>query len=155
MTSTIKEQLIKLGIELPTPSSPAANYSPFVKVQNLVFISGQITSWGGKLEYRGCLGKEYNVDDGYQAARICGLNILSQLNEACNGDLNRVRQVVKLGGFVNSLPNFEDQPKVINGASDLIASVFGDIGMHCRAAVSTNSLPLGVSVEIDAIFELK
>ena len=108
----------------------------------------------GELQYVGTVGDDFNVDDGYQAARICAINLLAQLKEACSGDLDRVKQVVKLGGFVNCTPDFTDQPKVINGASDLIAEVFGESGKHSRAAVSAASLPLGVAVEIDAIFEI-
>ena len=123
-------------------------------VGKLLFISGQISiSDNGDL-IKGKIGKDLNTDEGYQAAKRCGLSIVSQAKEACNGDLSKIKSCIKLTGFVNSTNDFTDQPKVINGASDLIASIFGDDGMHTRAAVSTNSLPLGVSVEVDAIFEL-
>ena len=123
-------------------------------VGNLLYISGQISiAENGEL-IKGKVGKDLSVDDGYKAAERCGLSIISQAKVACNGDLSKVKSCVKLTGFVNSTDNFTDQPKVINGASDLIAAIFGDAGMHTRAAVSTNSLPLGVSVEVDAIFEL-
>ena len=121
---------------------------------NLLFISGQISiNEKGDL-IKGKLGKEMTIEDGYKAAERCGLSVVSQAKEACNGDLSKIKSCVKLTGFVNSTEDFIEQPKVINGASDLIASIFGDAGMHTRAAVSTNSLPLGVSVEVDAIFEL-
>ena len=123
-------------------------------VGNLLYISGQISiAENGEL-IKGKVGKDLSTDDGYNAAKRCGLSIISQAKVACNGDLSKIKSCVKLTGFVNSSDSFTDQPKVINGASDLIASVFGEAGMHTRAAVSTNSLPLGVSVEVDAIFEL-
>ena len=155
MTNMIEQKLQMLQIKLPEASSPAANYVPFIKTGNLVFISGQLTSWNGSLKFVGSVGKEFSLEDGYEAARICGLNILSQLKIACNSDLDQVKQVVKLGGFVNSSVNFVDQPKVINGASDLMVAVFGDkIGTHTRFAVSVPSLPLGSAVEVDGVFEL-
>ena len=150
----IDSRLAELGITLPKPTTPAANYVPFVVTGNLVMIAGQITSLNGEVKYVGKLGADFSIDEGYQAARICGLNLLAQVRVACGGDLDRVRRVVRLGGFVNCTPDFRDMPKVINGASDLMAEVFGDAGKHARAAVGTASLPLGVATEVDAIFEI-
>jgi enamine deaminase RidA (YjgF/YER057c/UK114 family) len=149
------EQKIKeLKIEIPDAKAPVGSYVATKKVGNLLFISGQISiSSNGEL-IKGKIGKDLTTEDGYEAAKRCGLSILAQAKKACEGDLSKVKACVKLTGFVNSTDDFIEQPKVINGASDLIASVFGDNGMHTRAAVSTNSLPLGVSVEVDAIFEL-
>ena len=154
MSGTIDARLAELGIELPTAAAPAANYVPYVVSGNLVFVSGQITMLNGELQYVGRLGEDYGVDEGYQAARICALNLIAQVKAACGGDLDRVKRVVRLGGFVNSTGGFTDQPKVINGASDLMADVFGDAGRHARAAVGTPSLPLGIAVEVDGIFEI-
>ena len=153
MAGRIEERLEELGIVIPETPAPAGSYVPFVATGNLLFISGQI-SIQGDTRYVGKIGVEYSVEDGQQAARICALNILAQLRAACDGDLDRVVRCVRLGGFVNSTPEFTDQPKVINGASDLLAEVFGESGKHSRAAVSAASLPLGVAVEIDAIFEI-
>ena len=121
---------------------------------NMLFISGQISIDENGQLIRGKVGKDLNTDDGYNAAKRCALSIVAQVKKACNNDLSKVKSCIKLTGFVNSTEDFTDQPKIINGASDLIASIFGEAGMHTRAAVSTNSLPLGVSVEVDAIFEL-
>jgi len=154
MAGKIETRLQELGIELPNAAAPAANYIPFVVSGNLVFVSGQITLKDGKIEYIGKIGVDFTVDEGYQAARLCGLNLLAQAKAAAGGDLDRIKGVVKLGGFVNSLPDFANQPEVINGASDLMVDVFGDSGKHARFAVSAGALPRGVAVEIDAIFEL-
>ena len=143
-----------LNINLPEAKPPVGSYVATKIVGNLLYISGQISiSENGEL-IKGKVGKDLSVDDGYKAAERCGLSIISQAKVACNGDLSKIKSCVKLTGFVNSTEDFSDQPKVINGASDLIASIFGKAGMHTRAAVSANSLPLGVSVEVDAIFEL-
>ena len=151
---TIEEKIQKLNIKLPDAKPPVGSYVAIKIVDKLLYISGQISiSENGEL-IKGKVGKDLSVDDGYKAAERCGLSIISQAKVACRGDLSKIKSCVKLTGFVNSTDNFIDQPKVINGASDLIASVFGDSGMHTRAAVSANSLPLGVSVEVDAIFEL-
>lgn len=155
MAGQIEARLKELGIELPEAASPAANYIPFVVSGNLVFISGQITLLDGKIEFQGRVGDEFTVDEGYQAARLCGLNLLAQLKVAAGGDLDNVSRVVKLGGFVNSVSDFNNQPEVINGASDLMVEVFGDSGKHARFAVSAGALPRNVAVEIDGIFELK
>ena len=154
MAGQIEARLKELGIELPEAASPAANYIPFVVTGKLVFISGQITLLNGKIIHQGRIGDGLTVDDGYQAARLCGLNLLAQLKVAAGGDLDNVSRAVKLGGFVNSVPTFTDQPEVINGASDLMVEVFGDSGKHARFAVSAGALPRNVSVEIDGVFEL-
>ena len=151
---TVDDKIKELKVNLPDAKPPVGSYVATKIVGNLLYISGQISiSENGEL-IKGKVGKDLSVDDGYKAAERCGLSIISQAKVACNGDLSKIKSCVKLTGFVNSTDNFTEQPKVINGASDLIASVFGDVGMHTRAAVSTNSLPLGVSVEVDAIFEL-
>ncbi|NQU55662.1 MAG: RidA family protein [Rhodospirillales bacterium] len=154
MAGTVEQRLIDMGVEIPTPGAPAANYVPFVKSGNLVFVSGQITMSNGELKYVGTVGDDLSLEDGYQAARICAINLIAQVKEACGGDLDRVKQVVKLGGFVNCTPDFTDQPKVINGASDLIAEAFGEAGKHARFAVGAPSLPLGIAVEVDGVFEI-
>ena len=149
-----ENKIKELKINLPEAKPPVGSYVATKIVGNLLYISGQISiSENGEL-IKGKVGKDLSVDDGYKAAERCGLSIISQAKVACSGDLSKIKSCVKLTGFVNSTNNFTEQPKVINGASDLIASVFGEAGMHTRAAVSTNSLPLGVSVEVDAIFEL-
>jgi enamine deaminase RidA (YjgF/YER057c/UK114 family) len=151
--SRIDKTLAELGITLPTPVAPVANYVPYVISGNLVFVSGQV-SIGPEGLIKGRLGDDMTLDQGVEAARVCGINLLAQLKAACGGDLGRVKRVVKLGGFVNSTPDFTDQPKVVNGASDLMVAVFGDAGRHARAAVSSPSLPLGAAVEIDGVFEI-
>ena len=151
---TINDRIKRLDIILPQTKPPVGSYVATKITGNLLFISGQISiDENGKL-IKGKIGKDLSVDDGYNAAKRCGLSIVSQIKKACDNDLSKIKSCVKLTGFVNSTDNFTEQPKVINGASDILASIFGDAGMHTRAAVSTNSLPLGVSVEIDAIFEL-
>jgi len=152
---TIEEKIKKLNVILPNAPDPVGSYVAAKIVGKLLYISGQV-SINEKGEFiKGKLGKEINVDDGYQAAKRCALNIISQAKKACDNDLEKIKSCVKLTGFVNSSDNFTEQPKVINGASDLISSVFGEMGKHTRAAISTNSLPLGVAVEVDAIFELR
>ena len=149
-----ENKIKELKINLPEAKPPVGSYVATKIVGNLLYISGQISiSEKGEL-IKGKIGKDLSVEEGYKAAERCGLSIISQAKVACHGDLSKIKSCVKLTGFVNSTDNFTDQPKIINGASDLIASVFGEAGMHTRAAVSTNSLPLGVSVEVDAIFEL-
>ena len=149
------EQKIKdLNLTLPKAADPVGSYLATKKVGNLLYISGQISIDESENLIKGKLGKELTTDDGYKAAKRCALNIVAQAKKACNDDLSKIKSCIKLTGFVNSTDEFIEQPKVINGASDLITSIFGDIGMHTRAAISTNSLPLGVSVEVDAIFEL-
>tara|TARA_B100001939_G_scaffold22645_1_gene18483 strand:+ start:57 stop:518 length:462 start_codon:yes stop_codon:yes gene_type:complete len=149
-----ENKIKELKINLPEAKAPVGSYVATKIVGNLLFISGQISiSENGEL-IKGKIGKDLSTEEGYKAAERCGLSVISQAKVACNGDLSKIKSCIKLTGFVNSTDNFTEQPKVINGASDLIASVFGDAGMHTRAAVSTNSLPLGVAVEVDAIFEL-
>ncbi|MDP5308321.1 RidA family protein [Paracoccus spongiarum] len=149
---SIEATLTAKGITLPDAPAPAANYVPFVRSGNLVFVSGQISADENGL-IRGRLGEGMSVDEGVAAARRCGLSLIAQLKAAV-GDLDRVARVVKLTGFVNSTGDFIDQPKVINGCSDLMVEVFGEAGRHARAAVSAPSLPLGVAVEIEAVFEI-
>ena len=148
------ENIKKLNLILPKAADPIGSYLATKKVGNLLYISGQISIDESGNLIKGKLGKELTTDDGYKAAKRCGLNIISQAKKACGDDLNKIKSCIKITGFVNSTDNFIEQPKVINGASDLIVTIFGDAGMHSRAAVSTNSLPLGVAVEVDAIFEL-
>ena len=148
------DKIKQLNIILPKAADPVGSYVATKITGKLLFISGQISmNENGEL-IKGKVGKELNTDDGYAAAKRCALSIVAQAKKACNGDLSKIKSCIKLTGFVNSTDDFIHQPKVINGASDLIASIFEDAGMHTRAAVSTNSLPLGVSVEVDAIFEL-
>ena len=149
-----EDKINELKIKLPKAADPVGSYVAAKISNKMLFISGQISiNEKGEL-IKGKLGKDLDTEAGYNAAKRCALSIIAQVKKACNDDLSKVKSCVKLTGFVNSTDDFLDQPKVINGASDLIASVFGDAGMHARAAVSTNSLPLGVSVEVDAIFEL-
>jgi len=151
---SFEKKIQELKIKLPEAKPPVGSYVATKITGNLLFISGQISiAENGEL-IKGKIGKELSTEQGYDAAKRCGLSIVAQAKVACNGDLSKIKSCVKLTGFVNSTEDFTEQPKVINGASDLIATIFGDAGMHTRAAVSTNSLPLGVSVEVDAIFEL-
>ena len=149
------EKKIKdLNLNLPEAKAPVGNYVATKIISKLLYISGQISiDEKGEL-IKGKVGKDLDTEQAYQAAKRCGLSIVSQAKNACKGDLSKIKSCIKLTGFVNSVDSFTDQPKVINGASDLMASIFGEAGMHTRAAVSTNSLPLGVAVEVDAIFEL-
>jgi len=147
-------RLAALKIELPNPAAPAANYVPTVIAGNLLFVAGQITIFNGELRHLGKLGADLDVETGKQAARLCGLNIISQARAALGGSLDRVKRCVKLGGFVNCTADFIDHPQVVNGASDLMVEVFGDAGKHARFAVGAVSLPRGVAVEVDAIFEI-
>ena len=151
---SFEKKIEELKIDLPEAKAPVGSYVASKIIGNLLFVSGQISMSADGQLIKGKLGRELKTDDGYNAAKRCGLSIISQVKKACGGDLSKIKSCVKLTGFVNSTEDFIEQPKVINGASDIIASVFGDAGMHTRAAVSTNSLPLGVSVEVDAIFEL-
>ena len=148
------DKIKELKIILPEAKPPVGNYVATKIVGKMLFVSGQISIDENGQLIKGKVGKELDTEAGYNAAKRCALSIIAQVKKACDNDLSKVRSCVKLTGFVNSTDEFTDQPKIINGASDLIAKVFGDSGMHTRAAVSTNSLPLGVSVEIDAIFEL-
>ena len=149
------EKLKELNINLPEAKAPVGNYVAAKVSGKILFISGQISIDDNGQLIKGKVGKDLDTEAGYEAAKRCALSIVAQVKKACGNDLSKVKSCIKLTGFVNSTEDFVEQPKVINGASDLIASIFGDAGMHTRAAVSTNSLPLGVSVEVDAIFELK
>ena len=149
-----EKKIEELKIKLPEAKPPVGSYVATKITGNLLFISGQISIAENGDLIKGKIGKDLSTEQGYNAAKRCGLSIVAQAKVACDGDLSKIKSCIKLTGFVNSTDNFIDQPKVINGASDLIASVFGDAGMHTRAAVSTNSLPLGVAVEVDAIFEI-
>ena len=153
MTGRIEARLAELGVNLPDAPAPAANYVPWVISGNQVFVSGQISQSKSGL-IRGKLGADISTEQGAEAARTCALSLLSQLRAAVDGDLSRLKRVVKLVGFVNCTPDFTDQPKVINGASDLLVELLGDAGRHARSAVGAPSLPLGVAVEIEAIFEI-
>jgi len=152
--SAIDTRLAELGIDLPEPVAPVANYVPFVRTGNQVFISGQI-SIGKDGLVKGTLGSDMDIAAGQAAARLCAINLISQLKAACDGDLSRVKRVVKLGGFVAATADFTDIPQVINGCSDLMVEVFGDAGRHARSAVSCPVLPLGAVVEVDGIFEVE
>src|SRR4051794_13726313 len=154
MSGQNEARLAQLGIELPEPTAPMANYVPFTVAGNLVFVAGQISQWNGQPRHVGKLGAGIDIAAGREAARLCALNILTHLRTACGGDLDRVRRVVQLRGFVNCTPDFTDMPKIVNGASDLMVAIFGDPGRHARAAVGIASLPAGVAVEVEAIFEI-
>lgn len=153
MAGKIDARLAELGITVPEALAPAAKYVPTVRTGNLVFVSGQISMADGKMII-GKLGDGFSTEDGAAAARVCAINIISQMKAACGGDLDRVKQIVKLTGFVNSTPDYPDHPKVINGASELLGEVFGDAGKHSRSAFGVVNLPFGVAVEIEAIFEI-
>jgi enamine deaminase RidA (YjgF/YER057c/UK114 family) len=154
MAGRIEARLKELGIELPTPGAPAAAYVPWRLSGKQVWIAGQIPQWNGERRFVGKVGETYTVEEGYQAARLCALNLIAHLKVAAGGDLDRVSHALKLVGFVNCPPDFGDQPKVINGASELIVQVFGEAGHHARSAVGSVSLPLGVAVEVEGVFEL-
>ena len=151
----IDKRLAELGITLPEAAKPVANYVPWVRTGNLVFISGQGPMADGKVAYPGCLGADVSLEDGAKSARLCGINVLAQLKDACGGDLDRVKRVVKLVGFVNAAPSFKDHPKVINGASDLLVALMGDDGRHVRAAVGVAGLPANSATEVQMIAALK
>lgn len=150
----IDKRLAELGIVLPTPAKPIANYVPWVRTGNLVYISGQGAMKDGKLEYTGRVGDTLSIDDAIASARLTAINIIAHVRDACGGDLDRMKRVVKLLGLVNCTPAFGDHPKVINGASDLMVEVFGDKGRHARAAVGVSALPFGVAVEVEATIAL-
>lgn len=153
MAGRIEAHLKAKGIELPSASAPAANYVPFVKVGNVVYVSGQVAQWNGERRFIGKLGADLGVAEGQQAARLCALNLVAHVRVAAGGDLDRVR-VVRLTGYVNSSPDFTQQPQVVNGASDAMVEIFGEAGRHARSAVGVASLPGGVAVEVEGIFEL-
>ena len=153
MTGIYEKKLAEEGIKLPDAPAPAANYVPYVRVGNILYVSGQISQNSSGF-ILGKLGENMTTDQGAEAAKSCAINLLAQVRSACEGDLDKLVRVVKLTGFVNSKPDFTQQPQVINGASDLLGNVFGEAGKHARVAVSANSLPLGVAVEIDGIFQI-
>ena len=155
MPSQIEQRLNELGITLPPPGAPAGNYVPFVVVGDIAYMSGQVAREAGKMKYVGKVGRDISIEDGQAAARLCAVNLLSQLKAACGGDLDRVERCVRLSGFVNSPPDFFEHPKVVNGASDLMVQVLGERGQHARTAVGVAALPLDSAVEVEAIFKLK
>lgn len=154
MRSGIQQRLAQLGIELPRAAPPAGAYVPFVITANLLLISGQLPMSDGVVVHHGRVGAELSIDDGIAAARLCGINVLAQARDACDGDLDRVRRVLRLAGFVHGAPGFTEHPKVLNGASELMVDVFGPSGRHVRIAVGAATLPLGAAVEIEATFEI-
>ena len=155
MPGKIDARLKELGIALPPAPLPAANYVPWVVSQGMAFIAGQIPMQDGKPSFVGKVGRDFSIEQGQQAARVCALNVLAQLKTACGGDLDRVVRCAKVGAFVNCTPDFSDQPQVVNGASDLFVAVLGEAGKHARFAVGAPSLPRGDAVEVDAIFEIR
>lgn len=155
MTSAIEERLHALDINLSAAPAPAANYVPFQVAGDLVIVSGQLPMRDGVLQITGKLGADISLEQGQLAARLCMINIFAQMKAACGGDLDRIAQCLRIGGFVNCTPDYTDQPKVINGASDLAVDVLGNAGKHARAAVGVNALPLGAAVEVEAMFRIK
>ncbi len=155
MPSTVDVRLKSLGIELPNPSTPGANYVPFVRSGDLVFLTGRLSQWNGERRFVGKLGREFGVEEGQQAARLCALNLVAQIRAALEGDLDRVTRCVRVAGYVNSTPDFTAQSQVINGASDLFVQLFGEVGRHTRMAVGVSALPYGVAVEVEAVFEVR
>jgi enamine deaminase RidA (YjgF/YER057c/UK114 family) len=151
----VESRMKELSIELPDASAPGANYVPFVRSGSLVFLTGQLSQWNGERRYVGKLGREYGVEDGQKAARLCALNLVAHLKTAVDGDLDRVRRWVRVAGFVNSTPDFTAQSQVVNGASDLFVQVFGDAGRHARMAVGVSALPYDVAVEVEAVVEVR
>lgn len=151
----VESRLKELSIELPMPSVPGANYVPFVRSGTLVFLTGQLSQWNGERRFVGKLGREFGVDEGQQAARLCALNLIAHLKAAVDGDLDRVRRWVRIAGFVNSTPDFTAQSQVVNGASDLFVQVFGDAGRHARMAVGVSALPYDAAVEVEAVVEVR
>jgi enamine deaminase RidA (YjgF/YER057c/UK114 family) len=152
--SRIDDRLRELEIALPQPSAPGANYVPTVRSGDLLFITGQLSQWNGERRFVGKLGREFDVAEGQQAARLCALNLIAHLRAALDGDLDRVVRCVRIAGYVNSTPDFTGQSQVVNGASDVFVSVFGDAGRHTRMAVGVSALPYDVAVEVEAVFEI-
>lgn len=155
MTTSFDDRLRELQIELPEPSTPGANYVQFVHSGNLLFLTGQLSQWNGERRFIGKLGREFGLEQGQEAARLCALNLLAHLRRAVYGDLERVVRCVRIAGYVNSTPDFVGQSQVINGASDLFVEVFGQAGRHTRMAVGVNALPYDVAVEVEAVFEVR
>jgi enamine deaminase RidA (YjgF/YER057c/UK114 family) len=154
MTGRIEERLAELGLELPAASVPAANYVPYVRSGALLFVAGQICQWNGERRFIGKLGREFGIREGQEAARLSALNLVAQARAAAEGDLDRIRRCVRLGGFVNATAEFLEHHLVVNGASDLMVEIFGDAGRHARTSVGVNALPFDVAVEVDAVFEI-
>ena len=155
MSTRIEERLKELGLELPKASAPGANYIPYVRSGNLVYISGQVCQRNGERRFIGKLGREFTLEQGQEAARICALNVIAQLLAAIDGDFSRFVRCVRVGGYVNSAPDFLNHPQVINGASDLFVAVLGEEGRHARTAIGVSALPYDVAVEVDAVFEIR
>ena len=154
MAGQVDARLKELGVSIPVAAAPAANYVPYTIAGNLVYVSGQVPFVDGKIAFQGKVGEDFSTEEAAECAKVCALNIVAQVKAACEGDLDKVVRCVKLGGFVNCIDGFGEQPKVINGASDMMVDIFGDKGRHARFAVGTNALPMNVAVEIDAIFEI-
>ncbi|MCC7487343.1 MAG: RidA family protein [Burkholderiales bacterium] len=154
MSGRRHQHLIDLGIQLPVPAAPAGNFVPAVAVGSLLYVSGQVPRGEGRIEFVGKLGREYGVEEGQKAARLCAANVLAQVNQACGGDLDRVVRCVRVTGYVNCTPEFAQHPQVINGASDFIVEVFGENGRHARTAIGVSSLPGGAACEVEAIFQV-
>ena len=155
MSQAFEDRLKTLGIELPEPSRPGANYVQFVRTGDLIFLTGQLSQWNGERRFVGKLGREFGVEEGQQAARLCALNLLAHLRRALDGDLDWVVRCVRVAGYVNSVPEFVGQSQVINAASDLFVEVFGEAGRHTRMAVGVSALPYAVAVEVEAVFEVR
>lgn len=154
MSTSFEERLKALGMELPHPSKPGANYVQFVRSGNLLFLTGQLSQWNGDRRFIGKLGRDFGIEEGQQAARLCALNLIAHLRAALEGDLNRVVRCVRVAGYVNSVPDFVGQSQVINGASDVFVELFGEAGRHTRMAVGVSALPYDVAVEVEAVFEV-
>lgn len=155
MSSQVDARLESLGLELPRPSSPGANYVPFVRSGNLLLLTGQLSQWNGERRFIGKLGREFGVLEGQQAARLCALNLIAHAREALQHDLDRVSRCLRVAGYVNCVPEFAEHSQVINGASDVFVQVFGDAGRHTRLAVGVSALPYGVAVEVEAVLEVR
>ncbi len=155
MTTALDDRLNALGIELPTPSTPGANYVPFVRTGNLLYLTGQLSQWNGERRFIGKLGREFNLEQGQQAAQLCALNLIAHLKAALDGDLGRVTRCIRLTGYINSVSDFTAQSQVMNGASDLFVQVFGESGRHTRITIGVAALPYDVAVEVEGIFEVR
>ncbi len=151
----VEERLRALGVELPEPSRPGANYVPAVRSGDLLFLTGQLSQWNGERRFVGKLGRDFGVEEGRQAARLCALNLIAHLRQALDGDLDRVARCVRIAGYVNSVPEFTGQSQVVNGASDLFVDVFGEAGRHTRMAVGVSALPYDVAVEVEGVFAIR
>lgn len=155
MGNAVAEQLRKMGVSLPTPPAPVASYAGFVRQGDMIYVSGQLPFMNGELTHTGLLGDDVSIEEGTVAARVCAINLLSQISVALKGDLDRIEQCVRLGGFVASRPDFFDQPNVVNGASDFLGEVLGKRGVHARAAIGVAALPMNACVEVEAIFAVR